>query len=530
MLLKRTWQVTALTLALCTLPLTVMAQSDNLPGGAAEAFGPRIDSTPLCDGPSPPPRRRGADATSRLRYWHEIALHAAALDHTPVAPGEDRVFGEQFGPPRTSRALAIVHIALFDAVNAITGGYQSYTDLGSAPADTSLDAAIAQAAHDTLVALYPSQRARLDALLTADLGQKHDGQAQANGIALGQQAAAAILALRSHDGSEHAEPRVGIEFIPSDEPGKWRPDPISQNPLALGAFWGGVDPFVLQAADQFRVPPPPDLVSLQYVLAFYEVKLLGGDGVMTPTVRTKDQTIAGIYWAYDATPCLDSPPRLYNQIAVTIADQRGSQGVELARLLALVNVALADAAIAIWESKYYYEFWRPITGIREADPGTGPTGAGDGNPATIGDPTFSPLGAPASNLRGPNFTPPFPAYPSSHAGLGSALFQTLRHFYQTDDIAFTFVSDEFNGVTRDNEGNVRPRLPRRFASFSEAEAENGQSRIYLGIHWAFDKTEGIAQGRGVAEYVFTHAFVPAALPHGPAGPCGTPDVRCTPSH
>ena len=262
-----------------------------------------------------------------------------ALDHTPVAPGENRVFGEQFGPTRTSRALAIVHIALFDAVNAITGGYQSYTDLRPAPADTSLDAAIAQAAHDTLVALYPSQRARLDALLTEDLGQLPDGRAQANGIALGQQAAAAILALRSHDGSEHAEPRVGIEFIPSDEPGKWRQDPISQIPLALGALWGGVDPFVLEAADQFRVPPPPALASPEYAVAFNEVKRLGGDGVITPTERTEDQTIAGIFWAYDGTPCLGAPPRLYNQIAVHIADQRGSQGVELARLLALVNVA-----------------------------------------------------------------------------------------------------------------------------------------------------------------------------------------------
>ena len=145
-----------------------------------------------------------------------------------------------------------------------------------------------------------------------------------------------------------------------------------------------------------------------------------------------------------------------------------------------------------------------------ADPGSGPTGAGDGNPATVGDPSFMPLGAPASNLAGPNFTPPFPAYPSGHAGFGGALFQTLRTFYGTDDIAFTFVSDEFDGVTQDNGGTVRPLLPRSFSSLSEAEEENGQSRIYLGIHWAFDKTEGIAQGRRVADYVFANAF--ARLP------------------
>jgi len=193
-----------------------------------------------------------------------------------------------------------------------------------------------------------------------------------------------------------------------------------------------------------------------------------------------------------------------------IADQQGTSSnvLELARLLALVNVSMADTGIAIWESKYHYQFWRPITGIRESDAGTGPTGAGDGNAATAGDPNFTPLGAPASNLNGPNFTPPFPAYPSGHAGFGGALFQTLRNYYQTDNIAFTFVSDELNGVTRDNGGNVRPLVPRSFSSLSQAEEENAQSRIYLGIHWRFDKTEGIAQGRRVADYVFTNAFTP----------------------
>ena len=193
-----------------------------------------------------------------------------------------------------------------------------------------------------------------------------------------------------------------------------------------------------------------------------------------------------------------------------LADQMGtaSDAAELARLLALVNVAMADACISTWESKYYYQFWRPVTGIRESDPGTGPTRRGDGNRATTGDPSFTPLGAPASNLTGPNFTPPFPSYPSGHGAFGGALFQTLRKFYGTDNIAFTFVSDEFNGATRDNAENVRPLVQRSFSSLSQAEEENGQSRIYLGIHWAFDKTAAIAQGRRVADYVFTNAFLP----------------------
>jgi hypothetical protein len=180
----------------------------------------------------------------------------------------------------------------------------------------------------------------------------------------------------------------------------------------------------------------------------------------------------------------------------------------LARLLALVNTAMSDAGIAIWESKFHYNFWRPVGGIREADEGTGPTGAGDGNPETQGDVNFMPLGAPASNLTGPNFTPPFPAYPSGHAGFGGALFQVLRRFYGTDNIRFTFVSDEFNGVTTGNDGVARQLIPRTFSTLSQAEEENGQSRIYLGIHWSFDKTQGIAQGRRVADYVFQRAFTP----------------------
>jgi hypothetical protein len=450
-----------------------------------------------------------AGSTNWVHHWNQIAIDASGLDHTAVQPGESRVFGEQFGPTRASRAIAIVHIAIFDAVNAIAGGYRSYTGLSRAPAGTSMKAAIAQAAHDTLAALFPSQAATFDQQLAKDLAAVADGSAKADGVDLGKRAASAILALRTNDGSDRAEPHIGVDFTTSNEPGKWREDPISQKTVALGAYWGEVTPFVLPQnwQLQFRVPPPPALDSVQYAIAFDEVKALGGDGVVTPTVRSAQETTTGIFWAYDGTPSLCAPPRLYNQITVQIADRQGLDVVQLARLLALANVAMADAGIAIWESKYFYQFWRPVTGIRESDPGTGPTGAGDGNAGTAGDPTFTPLAAPASNLSGPNFTPPFPAYPSGHAGFGGALFQTLRDFYNADNIAFTFVSDEFNGITKDNQGNVRPLIPRSFSSFSEAEEENGESRIYLGIHWAFDKEQGIAQGRQVADYVFNNAFV-----------------------
>jgi membrane-associated phospholipid phosphatase len=269
-----------------------------------------------------------------------------------------------------------------------------------------------------------------------------------------------------------------------------------------------VTPFVLESGRQFRVAPPPEMSSTEYAAAYNEAKRLGGDGITTPTERTPEQTNIGLFWAYDGTPSLCAPPRLYNQLILTIADQMGTDFLGLTRLLALANVAMADAGIASWESKFHYQIWRPVTAIRESDEGTGPTGAGDGNGNTAGDGTFTPLGAPASNLTGPNFTPPFPTYPSGHATFGGALFEVLRSFYGRDDIAFSFMSDEFNGVTRGSDGQVRPEQVRHFASFSAAEDENGQSRVYLGIHWSFDKTAGIAQGRQVAQYVLTHAFTP----------------------
>jgi hypothetical protein len=296
---------------------------------------------------------------------------------------------------------------------------------------------------------------------------------------------------------------MGSQWMPGTLPGQWQQDPISLGPLALGAYWGDVTPFVLPSGDRFRVAPPPGLDSAEYRTAFAEVMALGGDGIVTPTLRTAEQTRIGIFWAYDGTPSLCAPPRLYNQIAMKLAEQMRTNAADLARLLALVNTAMADTGIAVWESKYHYDFWRPVTAMRAS---TGTMASTAAEAAMMA--TFTPMGAPASNLVGPNFTPPFPAYPSGHAGFGGTLFQTLRRFYGRDDIAFTFTSDEFNGITLDSSGDVRPVVTRSFASLSQAEEENGQSRIYLGIHWRFDKTQGIAQGRRVADYVFDHAFRP----------------------
>ena len=471
----------------------------------SDFFGPRFNGVQTTRTALAP-----KNALDSIHRWNAIAINASGLDHTPVAPGELRTFGEQLGPTRASRAMAIVHIAIFDSVNAVLGGYQSYSGIQAVKPPVSLDAAVAQAAHDTLVPLYPSQASAFGSLLADDLAKVSNKNERANGVSLGQRAAAAILALRTNDGSQVPEPRFGADYFPNQMPGYWRQDPISLIPIALGAHWGECKTFVVQSASQFRVPPPPAMDSAEYLAAYNEAKAFGGDGVHTPSVRTPEQSFIGIFWAYDGTPSLCAPPRLYNQITVHIADQMHLGTLDLARLLALANTAMADAGMSIWESKYYYDFWRPVTGIRESDPGTGPTGLGDGNASTTGDPTFTPMGAPASNLTGPNFTPPFPSYPSGHGGFGGALFQTFRRFFGTDNIAFILVSDEFNGVTKDNAGNVRPFMPRTFSNFSQAEEENGQSRIYLGIHWSFDKTEAIAQGRNVANYVFDHAFTPVS--------------------
>jgi hypothetical protein len=449
-----------------------------------------------------------SDTLIRVRVWNIIANAAVAIDHTPPVAGENRVFGEQIGPARTARALAIVHIALFEAANAVNGGFRSYLGLAR-DSTASIDAAIAQASRDTLVALFPSQRPIFDKALAIDLSLIPEGTAKSRGIALGRRAASSILARRANDGSQHREPRLGIEYTPPFGPGFWSQDPVSQSPIALGAFWNRVAPFIIQSATQFRAPRPPALTSAAYTAAFDEVRRLGGcgsssanciGGFPTPTERTNDQTIAGIYWGYDGTPGLGTPPRLYNQITRHIASLRGTNAIQLARLLALVNVGLADAALACWETKYFYVHWRPVTAIRRADQ--------DGNPATIRNSTFTPLGAPATNTTGPNFTPPFPAYTSGHSTFGSAMFHTLRLFYGTDAIPFTFVSDEFNGINRDNRGNVRPRLPRSFNSLTQAEDENGQSRIYLGIHWQYDRTFGRAQGRNVAQFTISNVFRP----------------------
>ncbi|HXW70235.1 MAG TPA: vanadium-dependent haloperoxidase [Methylocella sp.] len=443
-----------------------------------------------------------ASTFDRCMMWNEIALDITAIDHTPGP-----AFGEQLGPTRASYAMAIAHIAMFEAVNAVTKKYASYAGVPFVSGDVSVDFAVAQAMHDGFVGLYPLQK--LDALFEADVANITGSHAGLQaGAALGRQAAEAILSKRQNDGSQLPEPQVQATCSLNDNacfpanpnvPGKWQIDPVSKLTVALGANWPKVKPFVLKSADQFRLEPPPSLTSDAYKRAYRQVYRLGGDPAHgTGTGRTAQQTFIGGFWSYDGTPNLCAPPRLYNQIARTVAlQQKMLTPVEMTRFLALINVAMTDAAIVAWDSKYYYEFWRPVTGIRNAayDTGVDP------------DPSWYPLGALDTNTSGPNFTPPFPSYPSGHATIGGALFQIMRHFWP-DNTPFTFVSDEYNGHNKDIYGNIMPLHPMTFHSFREAEYDNQESRIYLGVHWQFDEGRGTAAGNSVGDYVFEHAFRP----------------------
>ena len=313
--------------------------------------------------------------------WNAIALQAVADDHTEI-------FGspEQGGPTRTARALAIVHAAVYDAVNSIDRSYTPYLTLVRLRphTDVSIAAAVAAAAHGTLVALYPSQEDVFDEALEHLLARIRDDEAKQSGIEVGRTVAERLLQARHDDGSADSKPHTL-----SDLPGRHRADPLNPGQGFLTPGWGKVTPFVVQSGFQFRAPPLPALTSPAYTKAYNEVKRLGGDGVNTPTERTDEQTEIGLYWAYDGTRWLGSPPRLYNQIARIIAAQQDNTVVENARFFALINLAMADAGITCWESKYYYDYWRPILGIRESDLGTGPHRSGRWQPVNRGRPQLA---------------------------------------------------------------------------------------------------------------------------------------------
>lgn len=429
-----------------------------------------------------------------ILHWNDIALKATAEDFTriPFAP-------EQDGPTGASRALAIVHLAMYDAFNSIAQKYSPYLgNLPDVPMDASQDAAIATAAYVTLSVLFAKQGRDLLNEYESFMAKLSDTpKAIEDGRIQGRKVADEILKARKDDGSDN-----NLPYAPSPLPGKHRVDPLNPGQPFVTPNWGQVKTFGISSGADFVADPPPELTDSQYTTDFNEVKEMGA---LIGSTRTVQKTVIGIYWGYDGTPKLGTPPRLYNQIVREIAMKKGNTLAQNARLFALVNMAMADAGIQCWYSKYFYNVWRPVLGVREADFGWGPTGLGDENLATVGDPFWLPLGAPNTN-RSPdkNFTPGFPAYPSGHATFGAASLDMVRLFYNDDNIAFDFVSDEFNGHNADADGSIRPYYKGHFDTLSEAIRENADSRIYLGIHWRFDADSGINSGKQIADFIFNN--------------------------
>ncbi|MEM6703856.1 MAG: vanadium-dependent haloperoxidase [Acidobacteriota bacterium] len=465
--------------------------------------------------------RPASGPADRILLWHEIVLDSVAIDHTPD-PDTGDVALDNGGPTRTSRALAIVQIAVFDAVNAIWPRYTAYSDFEAVPEGASLDAAIATASYTAQAALFPQQLDRLTALLESDMAEiAATPDELAGGIDVGERAALAILALRDDDESHHDEADWSEGGYVADgatthygtlvndgstETFAWEPDPLTpaasgESSLALGAYWGGVTPFSLESGDQYRIGPPPEPGSRDYVRGFREVLRLGASTDTTGSTSTAETRFVGNFWGYDGTPLLGTPPRLFNQIAIQVARDEGvGNVVEVARYLALINTGLADAAIAAWDSKYYYNYWRPVTAIRTSD------GVGD----TPEEASWKPVGISVINTEDAiTPTPPFPAYPSGHSTFGASTFEIMRRLFG-NDTRFTFVSDEYNGEGVDPLGVPRPLVPVRFRSLREAQEENGDSRIYNGVHWRWDDEGGQELGENVGRHLMVEgeAFQP----------------------
>jgi membrane-associated phospholipid phosphatase len=413
-----------------------------------------LTTAQIPEGPAPP-------RPDMVLHWNEVALQMIRTEKTP--------------PPMAARNLAIVHVAIYDAVNAIDRSHRPYAvdvvpEAGALP-----EAAVAAAAHQALVALFPKQRAKLDRALAESLANVPANHGRDIGVDLGRFVAAKILALRRDDGSDRAK----ADYQPRPAPGVWvRTPPRYQE--ALYPNWGLVTAFAVKPGTQYRPATPPPLDSAAYTAAFHEVHALGGKNSVR---RTQDQTQIALFWADNAGTA--TPPGHWNAIAQTVARQRGTTLFENARLFALLNMSLADAGVLCWLIKFTYGFWRPITAIHRAGE--------DDNPNTDADLDWEPLIE----------TPPFPSYTSGHSTFSGAAATVLANFFGTDRVRFTSTSEGL------------PNVQRSYGSFWAAAEEAGMSRIYGGIHWQFDNTEGLAMGKGVGSYVVRNFLQPQEASVGP---------------
>ena len=371
----------------------------------------------------------------------------------------DAVRTASSAPPLASRNMAMVHAAIYDSVNSISKKYSPYRVSIDAPAGTSQEAAAAAAAHRTLVGLYPAQAGKFDAALQSSLAKIPDGKAKQDGIALGQQVADQIISWRNTDGITKV-----VEYTPKTDLGSWTPTPPALA-AALAPQWPQVTPFAMTSGSQFRPPGPPALEGAKYAEEVNYVKEIGKSDSLT---RTPDQTAIAKFWANGAGTF--TPPGHWNQIAEETATLTGQSLEDSARLFALLNIALADAAISCWDAKYEYNFWRPVTAIRQADT--------DNNPNTTADAQWLPLVT----------TPPFPEYMSGHSTFSGAADAVMSSVFGSD---FGF----------GDKGDRSVNSLRTYQNFSEAADESGMSRLYGGIHFMSANVDGLSAGRNVGNYV-----------------------------
>jgi hypothetical protein len=432
----------------------------------------------------PAPLASSANTHPKVRSDAVIAWNANAGKAAIAAcmpPNDD--------PLHESRLYAMAHVAIHDALNAIDRRSRPYAFGARASQGASPDAAIAAAARDMLVALlnqlpapFPPECgaagvASVEADYAAALGAIPDGRAKTRGIEVGKAAAAAVLTLRAADGAD--TPLIVTDYPQGTNPGEYRFTPGT--PFAFAPGWGDVTPFVLRDSSQFRPGPPYPVTSRKYTADFAEVKRLGGDGITTPSARTPEQTEIALFW-------LESSPLQWNRIARTVSATTRLDLWEQARLFGLLNMALADGYIGSFDTKYHYNYWRPVTAIQTADT--------DGNPNTRADPTWTPLVT----------TPPVPDYDSAHSVEGGAAAKVLKRFFGTDHISFETCS-----LTLPPGSTCTDPTPvlRRYTSFSQAAAENGLSRILNGFHFRKAVDEGIDHGSKIANRAVDRFLRPA---------------------